>query len=60
VGQGQLDVARRQVRAVVLQRDQARVQAGLAAVSQHRVLGANPSPVAWRQQKVGVRVSTVG
>ena len=58
VSQGELEVAGGQVHAVVLQRHQAGVQAGLASVPQGGVLGTNPSPVAWRQQKVeGGKVS---
>ena len=45
VSQGELDVPSGQVVAVVLQRDQPRVQAAVQSVSQGGVLGTNPAPV---------------
>ena len=51
VSQGQLDVAGRQVHAVVLHSDHARVQTGRLSVPQRRSLGTYSSPVAWGQKR---------
>lgn len=53
VGQGELDLSRRQQFSIVLDGDQARVEGGGPAVAQSGGLGADAPPVTWRTETWG-------